>query len=530
LGSFFFVHFIPKQFVEFTHNHSFIMSSVNLENLSLQEEEGFVFDLEEGEEEVIDFRWCLVGRFLGDRPVHVNSMKVTMADIWRPVKGVKIKEATAGLFLFQFAHEMDMDAVLNGGPWSFNNQMLIIKRVQLGVQIENIPLYHVDFWVQVHNLPTGLMAERVGKTLANYIGSFVEYDKNNKGSFWREYMRIKVRVDVRQPLKKESRVKNQGGEWCTVTFKYEKLGVFCFVCGIVGHGENKCAIRFAMETDDGSRAWSKELRAEPRRRSGRQTSRWLMEDDHSRSAMEDGQTNDTGPGQRESTRQQSPTHAPNQNRPSHNQQLLAGPSCVPSVTLDRQLLNQAITIPSFPVPAVTDSAETIEANRVIISQPVNQSSTPYPHLFPTIKVPDNPLIGQSLPNNNQSIPNSNQSLISLSYSPILTETLTQQPSHQFYFNASHPSNPKPLSYPTTRTGKKNLTTKNTRTGPPLNRTVPKPDPPTPTSTLNQTSHAPMEAQAEKKRRRDNEDESVNTANLTQHFLTAGPGSQDCRDQ
>jgi NRPS condensation-like uncharacterized protein len=55
------------------------------------------------------------------------------------------------------------------------------------------------------------MAEKVGKTLANYIGTFVEYDKNNKGSFWREYMRIKVRVDVRQPLKKDSRVKNQGG-------------------------------------------------------------------------------------------------------------------------------------------------------------------------------------------------------------------------------------------------------------------------------------------------------------------------------
>jgi hypothetical protein len=62
------------------------MSNVNLENLSLQEEEGFVFDLDDGEEGVVDFRWCLVGRFLGDRAIHVNSMKVTMADVWRPVK------------------------------------------------------------------------------------------------------------------------------------------------------------------------------------------------------------------------------------------------------------------------------------------------------------------------------------------------------------------------------------------------------------------------------------------------------------
>jgi hypothetical protein len=40
----------------------------------------------------------------------------------------------------------------------------------------------------------------------------------------------------------------------------------------------------------------------------------------------------------------------------------------------------------------------------------------------------------------------------------------------------------------------------------------------------------MEAQIEKKRRRDNEQDSENTSSVTQHFLTAGPGSQACRDQ
>jgi hypothetical protein len=256
------------------------MASVNLEDLPIhaEEEEGFIFDIGEDEGEQIDFRWCLLGRFLSNRPIHVNSMKVTMANIWRPVKGVKIKETTPGLFLFQFAHALDMEAVLQGGPWMFDNHMLILDRVQLGVQIENIPLHHVDFWVQVHNLPVGLMAEKVGKKLANYIGSFVEYDKNNNTSIWRQYMRLRVRVDVRQPLKKESKVKNQGGEWCIIKFKYERLGVFCFVCGIMGHAENKCEVRFAKEIDDGVREWSNELRAEPRRRSGRQTSRWLKEE------------------------------------------------------------------------------------------------------------------------------------------------------------------------------------------------------------------------------------------------------------
>ncbi|MCH88338.1 hypothetical protein A2U01_0009222, partial [Trifolium medium] len=209
-----------------------------------------------------------------------------MADLWKPVKGVKIKETKPGTFLFHFAHPLDMEAVLNGGPWTFDNNMLVLERVHLGMQIDNIPLFHVNMWVQIHNLPTGLMKERVGIPMANYIGSFLEYDKNNNSSFWRQYMRLRVKIDVRQPLKKDAKVKDKEGNWCTVNFKYEKLGVFCFVCGVMGHAENKCEIRFSMEQDDGRREWSADIRAETRRQGGRFVSRWLTEENGGRNEQE----------------------------------------------------------------------------------------------------------------------------------------------------------------------------------------------------------------------------------------------------
>ncbi|MCH93259.1 hypothetical protein A2U01_0014207, partial [Trifolium medium] len=217
-------------------------------------------------------------------------MKVRMADLWKPLKGVTIKEAKTGTFLFHFAHPLDMEAVLNGGPWTFDNNMLVLERVQLGMQIEHIPLFHVMLWVQVHNLPLGLMKERFGTQLANYIGEFVEYDKNNNTSFWRQYMRIRVRIDVRQPLKKDTKVKNKEGGWSIVNFKYEKLGIFCFVCGIMGHTKNKCEIRYSMEKDDRRREWSAEIRAEPRRQGGRLVSRWLREERSGREEPAGGDT------------------------------------------------------------------------------------------------------------------------------------------------------------------------------------------------------------------------------------------------
>lgn len=77
----------------------------------------------------------------------MRSMKARIADLWRPVKGVTIKEAKDGLFLFHFAHNLDMEVALKGGPWTFDSHLLILERVRLGVQIKNIPLFHVEFWV-----------------------------------------------------------------------------------------------------------------------------------------------------------------------------------------------------------------------------------------------------------------------------------------------------------------------------------------------------------------------------------------------
>lgn len=164
---------------------------------------------------------------------------------------------------------------LHGGMWTLDSHILIIEKVQLGVQIENIPLNYVDLWIQVHNLPTGLMLERFGKAMENFIGSFVEYKKNNNSRFGRHYMRLRVKVNVRKSLKKQTKVKNKGREWCTIIFKYERLGLFYFVCGILGHSEHRCEVRFVMAEDNVIRGWSNELRVGSRGCGDGPLSKWL---------------------------------------------------------------------------------------------------------------------------------------------------------------------------------------------------------------------------------------------------------------
>lgn len=93
------------------------MADISLGGISLDgdEDDGLSFQVDGDAEAKHDLQLCLVGRFLTDRPIRVLIMKARMAGIWRPVKGVTIKEASPGLFLFQFFHVRDMEAVLRGG-------------------------------------------------------------------------------------------------------------------------------------------------------------------------------------------------------------------------------------------------------------------------------------------------------------------------------------------------------------------------------------------------------------------------------
>lgn len=66
--------------------------------------------------------------------------------------------------------------MLKLGPWTFDKHLLVLGVVQEGMQPQEVPLNHVPFWVQVHGVPTGFMSETVGRSLANFIGEFLEYE------------------------------------------------------------------------------------------------------------------------------------------------------------------------------------------------------------------------------------------------------------------------------------------------------------------------------------------------------------------
>jgi len=90
-------------------------------------------------------------------------------------------------------------------------------------------------------------------------------------------MRVRVAIDVTVPLKKEWRVRASNGDFVTVYFKYEKLGVFCHKCGLIGHTDKVCSDLFELEADDGVRNWGADLKPVTQRIGTAAANRWLQD-------------------------------------------------------------------------------------------------------------------------------------------------------------------------------------------------------------------------------------------------------------
>lgn len=70
---------------------------INLDDLTLTDDEGLCFELEE-ESEVGNYpNLCLVSRFPVNQPFKMKPMKVCMPEVWRLMKVVPVKETFLGV-------------------------------------------------------------------------------------------------------------------------------------------------------------------------------------------------------------------------------------------------------------------------------------------------------------------------------------------------------------------------------------------------------------------------------------------------
>ena len=153
---------------------------------------------------------------------------------------LQIVEVGNNVLPFKFNSEYQMQWVEQNGPWNFDNNLLLLCKWRKGLSTSNIVFTHSPFWVQIWDLPFEHMFMEVGRELDNSLGKFIESDRKTGHSDQAKFMRIRVDLQLDKPLRRRGKVASVDGEKFWVSFKYERLPTFCYLCGRSGHDNKHC--------------------------------------------------------------------------------------------------------------------------------------------------------------------------------------------------------------------------------------------------------------------------------------------------
>lgn len=232
--------------------------------LKITEDEETIVTIDDGIDDTraSNISLSIVGRVLTKRPYNFEAFKRTMNQIWMISKPALFRAIGNGLFIIQFVSQRDREKVLDGRPWTFDQCLVLLDVIKVGVQPSDIVLNHSPFWIRLYNLPLESRSVKHVRSFAQNLGEVMDIDDD--GVEWDKSARVKVAMDVTRPLRRVLRFRNRMGQLSMVEIKYERLPTFCYVCGILGHIERDC-VEATEDERSMEHQWGSWLRASPRR-------------------------------------------------------------------------------------------------------------------------------------------------------------------------------------------------------------------------------------------------------------------------
>ena len=222
-------------------------------NLKLSEKERnvLVIGRKEVEEALVGFNLCAVVEVLTIKEVNRDIFIDRFTSLWRGKSGVSIRDLGNKRFLARFVAEQDLIRVTNADqPWTYKDELVMVADRTHAGKDRWAPLTHRSFWVQLHNILPLNMTGAVALSIGGLVGSVITVDRSVSKECIRRFLRVKVSLNVKEPLMRGTHVQfpNEGMTW--VDFKYEGLPNYCLICGLLGHPTRICKGSLPSEDAD----------------------------------------------------------------------------------------------------------------------------------------------------------------------------------------------------------------------------------------------------------------------------------------
>ena len=167
------------------------------ESFSLTESEGSTFQVDDGG---LEGKFLLAARFFTGRVLNIEAIACTFKILWHTKKGFEARDMGDHCVLFVFSEQSDVDRVLAGEPWSFDKNLVALKRIRRQSEMKGLVYDSACFWIQVHNLPISSLKLHVAQNIVSVAGEVIHMEGGEEDFESSHFVRVRVRLDITKPL------------------------------------------------------------------------------------------------------------------------------------------------------------------------------------------------------------------------------------------------------------------------------------------------------------------------------------------
>nr|POE66312.1 uncharacterized protein CFP56_75139 [Quercus suber] len=192
--------------------------------------------------DVVNNSRILVARLFTKRRVNVETLVRTLKSMWRPVQNFEVRDLGSNTVLIIFDDDAALMKILTQGPWSFDKYLIRPYKPKDDESADDAMFLHTSLWVQIHNLPLRRMTRENAEVIGNTLGIVEQVDVSTNGECRGRYIRVRVHINIDQPLCRGRFVNMGETKPLWISFQYERLPIFCYWCGTLNHDEKDCKL------------------------------------------------------------------------------------------------------------------------------------------------------------------------------------------------------------------------------------------------------------------------------------------------
>ncbi|KAL0733780.1 hypothetical protein Bca4012_009990 [Brassica carinata] len=195
--------------------------------------EPIVIDAFDNSDLLAAYDLTLVGRVLNTnlQAHRVKALLALMPQAWQLEGRVQGVEVGRGKFHFRFNTEEDLRGVLEKRPFFFDQWMFPLERWVPSVRTDFLST--MIFTVFIEGIPDHYLKEQTVTGIGGKLGELISWDVKQA--------KVRVSVECEKPLQFERRLQfSATGDEVVISFQYEKLQKWCFICNRMTHDGKRC--------------------------------------------------------------------------------------------------------------------------------------------------------------------------------------------------------------------------------------------------------------------------------------------------